>query len=198
MVARQGDRDRITGRKSPTCAQNQWTSRIEILPIRPSSHPHSCSGITGIYILAARPYCGRCAVSASGLAAAIPVDVLGPRMLPFSKHIWCRRIVSNVHRCSQPALPQAAKCVFLFYSPSPASCCPPQELLRPLVRSSPQSPKTCITSLPEETKDRTLLSEKMGAQRPTPSCSPASHFSIWHKKAPLPEMIPIFGGVWSC
>ncbi|PTB38874.1 hypothetical protein M441DRAFT_240539 [Trichoderma asperellum CBS 433.97] len=49
MVARQGDRDRITGRKSPTCAQNQWTSRIEILPIRPSSHPHSCSGITSIY-----------------------------------------------------------------------------------------------------------------------------------------------------
>lgn len=123
MVARQGDRDGITGRKSPTCAQHQWTSRIEILPtrpsshpaIRPSSHPHSCPGITGIPILAARPYCGRCAVSASGLAAAIPVDVLGPRMLQFSKHIWCRRIVSNVHRCSQPALPQAAKCVFFFF-----------------------------------------------------------------------------------
>lgn len=91
-------------------------------------------------------------------------------------------------------------CFLLFYSPCPASCRPPQELLRPLVPSSPQSPKTCssITSLPEETKDCTLLSEKMGAQRPTPSRSPASHFSIWHKKAPLPEMIPIFGGVWSC
>lgn len=169
-VARQGDRDRIIGRKSPpTCAQHQWTSCIEILsvsrrPIRPSSHPHSCSGITSI--LTARPYCGRCTVSACGLDAAVPADVLDPRMPPFSMHIWCRRIVSNIHRRSRPVLPQAAKCVFLFYSPSPASCCPPQELLRPLTRSSPQSllrdPQTCITSLPEATKDRTLLVREDG------------------------------------
>jgi hypothetical protein len=146
MVARQGGRDRITGRKSPTCTQHQWTSRIEILSVsrrpsrasnHPSSHPHSCSGITSI--LTGRPYCGSCAVSACGLAVAIPADVLDPRMPPFTMHIRCRRIVSNVHRCSRAVLPQAARCVFCLCSPCPVSCCPPQELLRPLTRSSPQS-----------------------------------------------------------
>lgn len=128
MVARHGGRDRITGRKSPTCAQHQWTGRIEILSesrrlIRasshPSSHPHSCSGITSM--LTGRPYCGCCAGSACGLAVAIPADVLDPRMPPFSMHICCRRIVSNLLRCTRAVLPQAARCGFFFFFLFPIS-----------------------------------------------------------------------------
>lgn len=168
MVARQGGRDGITGRKSPTCAQHQWTSRIEILsvsrrPIRasnhPSSHPHSCSGITSI--LTGRPYYGCCAVSACGLAAAIPANVLDPRMPPFSMHIWCRRIVSNVHGCSRAVLPRAARCVFFFFffillvqrlAALHTSCSAPSPVS---LRNPFETPKSCITSLPEPTKDRT-------------------------------------------
>lgn len=211
MVARQGGRDRITGRQSPTCAQHQWPGRIEILsvnqcPRRPiracshsSSHPHSCSGITSI--LTDRPYCGCCAVSACGLAVAIPANVLDPRMPPFSMHICCRRLVSNVHRCTRAVLPKAARCVFLFLSCSillaqflvalHKSCSAPSP--NPL-RNPLETLTSCITSLPEATKDRTP--HVRGDGRPeTNAVAPASHFSIWHKKAPLPEMIPIFGGV---
>lgn len=113
----------------------------------PAAHPciqpaiHTlCSGITSI-ILTGRPYCGCCAVSASGLVVAIPADVLDPRMPPFSMHIWCRRIVSNVHRCSRAILPQAARYQFfpslsLSQSPWPRAAPPPH----PILSATPSRP----------------------------------------------------------
>lgn len=103
MVARQGGRDRITGRQSPTCAQHQWTGRIEILSesrrlIRasshPSSHPHSCSGITSI--LTGRPYCGCC----ESLHADWPLQFLPTFSIQGCHHSPCTSAVAELSRTS--------------------------------------------------------------------------------------------------
>ncbi|KAL6907084.1 hypothetical protein GGI43DRAFT_251734 [Trichoderma evansii] len=141
MVARQGGRDRIIGRKSPTCAQNQWTSRIEILsvslrPIRASSysssHPHSCSGITSI--LTARPYCGRCAVSACGLAAAIPADVLDPIL---HAHLLSQNCLERPSLLPTGSTAGSKMCFSSFLLPSTRAALPPHPILSAIPPSRP-------------------------------------------------------------